>query len=211
MGVYVWGTSIEWIAAKVGIIAGLVTGLGIIWKKLVEPCLDATGGHINKIKRLISEIEKITHEFRPNGGSSIRDAINRIEARLISLERVQGALRQDGPLGIFQCTTDGKNVDVNRTYCRWLGVSKQDLMGWGWRSYLADASAREDYDNEWKQAFEEGRECEFTIAFKTSDGEIVHYLVHTYPLADQNNKVTQFLGILYPTDEGTYIEEQEFI
>ena len=63
-----------WIPLMVGILA-LITGIsGIIYK--------VHKGFVNFIK---DEIQEVTKEFKPNGGSSLKDQVNRLEKQHTSL------------------------------------------------------------------------------------------------------------------------------
>lgn len=191
------GWSLEIIAAKLGVITAIITSETILWKKAIGPLLSKTSDHFEKVSSMIKSVEEIRKEIRPNGGTSIKDAINRIEARLINMEHVQSALRQDGPMGIFQCKVDGSNIDVNRTYSRILECTKEELIGFGWKNFLHE-EVKEAYDQGWKEAFQEGREISFPIKLKSRTGKIIEADVRAYPITDMSGEVVQYLGILTP-------------
>jgi uncharacterized iron-regulated membrane protein len=63
-----------WIPLMVGILA-LITGIsGIIYKV-----------HKGFIKFIKEEIQEVAKEFKPNGGSSLKDQVNRLEKQYTSL------------------------------------------------------------------------------------------------------------------------------
>lgn len=195
-----------WLSA----LAGILTFSLVFWKKIIVPFKK----HIHSIKKLVSEVEDITElnrridferltssvrtilsDLRPNGGTSLRDAVDRIEARLIQMERVQGALRQDGPIGIFRCTIEGKNIEVNRTYARWLGCTEKDLLGFGWKNFIV---TDDNYsDDIWYVAFQEGREVELRHVMQSVNGETFWCDVHAYPISDKEGSIVQYLGVIY--------------
>lgn len=43
-------------------------------------------GGLKFFNKIIARIEKLEEQYRPNGGSSMRDAINRIEIKVSKLE-----------------------------------------------------------------------------------------------------------------------------
>ena len=43
-------------------------------------------GGLKFFNKIIARLEKLEEQYRPNGGSSMRDAINRIELKLSKLE-----------------------------------------------------------------------------------------------------------------------------
>lgn len=200
-----------WLAA----LAGILTFSLVFWKKILIPVFH----HVKSIKSLVSDVENIVElhqqidfdslvdtvktilvDLRPNSGTSLRDAIDRIEARLIQMERVQGALRQDGPIGIFRCTTEGKNIEVNRTYARWLQATEKDLLGFGWKNFVV-TNGDEHHDDVWHVAFQEGRELEMRLTLQAVNGETFWVDMHAYPITDKNGNVIQYLGILYKVRE----------
>jgi len=43
-------------------------------------------GGIKFFNKIVARIEKLEEQYRPNGGSSMRDAVNRIELKVTKLE-----------------------------------------------------------------------------------------------------------------------------
>ncbi len=206
---YDW--TLKSVATDLAFVAGILTAAGIIFAKLVKPILRhaRTVNQLlktaNKIlaredsidfSKLAKDVEIIIHDLRPNSGSSLRDAVDRIEDRIVLMDRVQWAIRQDGPVGIFICDKTGRNSEVNRTYCRWLGVGSDELLGHGWRALLAGPSQREDYDDEWSEAFSQGREVEFRIDLRAATGEVKIFDIHAYPLHTRSGDVGDYLGVI---------------
>lgn len=58
---------------------GVVTAIGVIFRWVVRPI-------IKWAMRLDRAITQVEHNMVPNGGSSLRDAINRIESRVTRIE-----------------------------------------------------------------------------------------------------------------------------
>ena len=186
------------VAGKVGLVVTIITSVLILYTKVVKPLashIKAAQDREEQFSKVVNQVQAISHELVPNSGCSLRDAVDRIEYKLVIMERVSEAIQQDGKNAMFRCTPDGKNVDVNRTYCRLLKCSKQELMGFGWRNFLACSNG--ESDKEWKTAFKEGREVNFTINYTTSEGESILADVHAYPIQGLNGEeVVQYLGII---------------
>ena len=62
-----------------GGLAAVVTSVGILWTKLIKPVI-AWGVRLDKTMSFVEQ------QMHPNGGTSLRDSINRIEYRLTALE-----------------------------------------------------------------------------------------------------------------------------
>ena len=194
--VYGFEMGLKTVATDVGFAAAIIAGLGVIFEKFVKPFFC----HVQNVNALVRDIQIVVHDLKPNSGFSMRDAIDRIEAKVSLVDRINWAVRQDGPVGIFRCDADGRNLEVNRTYCRWLGVGADELLGHGWRRFLTAGSSREDYDQEWKAAFQQGREVEFRIDLRTVDGADSQYDVHAYPITTHAGDVSEYLGVLRPVE-----------
>ncbi len=214
-----YGLSLTVVATHVATVSGLVIGAGVIWAKVIMPIGVFVSHHATTVShlldnakkvveqhqnmdfaKLVEDVQFIIHDLKPNSGTSLRDVVDRIEIRLALVDRVNWALRQDGPVGIFRCDKQGKNIEVNRTYCRWLGVGADELLGHGWRRFLAAPSNRTDYDAEWAAAFDQGREVEFRIDLRSVDGETGRYDVHAYPITSHAGEVAEYLGVLRPVE-----------
>lgn len=69
----------------------IIAGLGILIKawptisKIVE-VVDALADLPDKLDKIDNRLENVEHEVRTNGGSSIKDAVKRIEDHLYSLK-----------------------------------------------------------------------------------------------------------------------------
>lgn len=207
--------TVQSMAINSALIAGIITSVGVIVKKGLFPACRLIKDHVTAVSTLVEDFKLIIEEHKtvdlkmmsqaitsiqlelaPNHGSSLRDAVNRIESRGVLAERINWAIRQDGPHAIFRCNQNGENIEVNRTYCRWLGVGADELMAHGWRRFLVGGEKVSEYDREWKQAFKEGREITFGIALMNISGERLDLDVHAYPLVFSGNGSGEYLGLM---------------
>lgn len=206
-------------AINIGWITGIITGLGIITSKVVTPAISSAfeGAtsfiqvvqdaarlievHRNiDLPKLANEVSSIRAELLPNGGSSVRDAINRMEDRGIRTDRVNWAVRQDGPVGTFICDKEGSNRDVNRSYCRWLGVGAEDLLGHGWRNYVLRGEVNHFVDQEWQDAFHQGREVEFILHMRTVQGTVLELDIKAHPIQNRVGDIVEYIGVIRKVD-----------
>lgn len=180
----------KWVAAIGGISGAIV----FIAKKIVKPAVQ----NVRKLASLIETIESTCAQLQPNHGTSLRDVIHRIEARLLLIEGRDNALLSDHALGIFHCDRDGRNLYVNRTYCKMLGASRGDISGYGWRNFISEED-RDEYDKRWKEAFKQEREFEAPVTFTRSDGEAFRAVVRTYLMQQPgSNEVLGYFGLVRP-------------
>ena len=69
--------ALTWLAAT----AGAVGSIGIIWRGLIRPI-------VRWAIRLEKTMTFVEQQMVPNGGTSLRDSVNRIEARLVQVEEL---------------------------------------------------------------------------------------------------------------------------
>lgn len=170
------------------------------YKFLIKPIYN----HFKSIKELSERTKTIYQEITPNGGSSIKDAVKRLEQRsiriensLIILQNIQDAIHEDGKIAIFECDINGSNIHVNRTYCKWIGVSKHELLKFGWKNFLSDSELNKKYDKLWKEAFKEGREIEYSLLLRDDDdGKDFSCSVHAYPIKNEEGIIDRYLGLM---------------
>lgn len=146
-----------WLAS----IAGGLTSLYTIWKYAVAPIrrgvrrlnesmafVESTAKKLDEIRPLVDEI---THEFRPNGGKSIRDRLNRIEVDLQKKDVRYRVVLDSAHLGIFECDATGACTYANRTLCDWFEMQHSEMLGNGWLAAIK-AEEREAVHSNWKDA-----------------------------------------------------------
>lgn len=94
----------------------------------------------------------------------------------------------------FECDSTGACTYANRTYARWLGVGKADLIGWNWINYL-HPDDRIAVRHEWDACRQEHRIFSKRYRLVDDDGEeiLVDTLVTPIPDAPP---AKQWLGMM---------------
>jgi PAS domain S-box-containing protein len=196
-------TRVNEFAVLIGGICSIFGSLYAIWRFFIYP-------HIYmKLKNMITEIynvamdassihEIIKKELSTNGGSSLKDAINRIESRLSIQDGKSRATLSllDSP--IWESDEDGNCVWVNRAYRRITGYDIDSVKDMGWISIIAPDS-REAVQEEWINAIRDRRHFSLTYNIITSFGKILPVDGEGYPIYTNDkskNNVKGHIGIL---------------
>lgn len=119
---------VEWIPAA-GAVAGALLTFKKVWRWMARyadrvKCMfqpKACPALQSDLSAMMAQINAITAELRPNGGSSLRDSINRIEQcqkeistrQLISDQR-QRAILSDMNFGVLETDASGNCIWANR-------------------------------------------------------------------------------------------------
>lgn len=189
-----WQSLMEW----VGVIGGAAVGLRVLWsllKKLRDKTKDMIG--ISELKtdlnKVAERLDFIVSELLPNGGSSMKDALCRIEKSIALTNERQRARMLDSVDMVFETDPDGNCIWVNRTYARVTKRLPAEILGHGWVNAIAKAD-RERVQVEWYKAVEENREFDLEFDFATPDGDRIPAHVRSYKMKDDNQETVGYLG-----------------
>lgn len=95
----------------------------------------------------------------------------------------------------FVCDTTGRNMNVNAAYAALLGVGRDDLLDYRWRSFIpSDALA--GYMARFQAAVTDHRKFEDEVAMRRADGTLVRFRVHMLPFPPDEGPATHWVGIL---------------
>lgn len=172
----------EYIVA-IGIILSFVTAF-IAW-------IHSIWTHTKKIYRICDILQK---EFKVNGGSSLKDALNRIEQSQRDIKLLQLAIytfwdiKYSEPM--FICSSFGYCLWANKSYLKLIGRTENEIVGSKWESMIHQED-REAVIEEWYNACSDGRSFEFTYRINTTDGEILTVKCKTY--GDKENGYIGFI------------------
>lgn len=172
---------------------GLLAPFGVVFGFLWQFWLKK---RFAEIKELIKTISLISDEFRPNGGSSLRDAINRIETKITIEQQKTMAIIKSLPLGTWVSDKDGKCIDLNRSLCRITGRTEGELKGDNWSNWLHPSDKDEVWE-EWQKCVKNTITFDMLYRYVLPDGKVQKVHGVAYQLRDEKNVLVGFLGTLY--------------
>lgn len=174
------------------------------WLELFAP-LGILGGFIwrfwlkkrlAELSDLYTKVQKISEEFLPNGGSSLRDAINRIEDKISLQEQKTLAIIKSFPIGTWISDKHGKCVDVNRSLCKIMDRTESEIKGDNWINWLHPDEKEVVFD-EWNRAVHNMMTFDLTYRYVLPDGRSQKVHGVAYQLRTEKNELIGFLGTLY--------------
>ena len=136
----------------------------------------------------MESIEKIKAEFMPNGGSSLKDAINRLEKTTLFLEHSRKLQFAKADYGVCFCDATGKVLDLNRRFYEMTGLSRDQCLNTGWYLAVETNSDRECIRIALEDAINDQRETE--VSFRMN-GKMVSQ--HYFPIINRNNVIEAFM------------------
>jgi len=169
----------------------------INWIKLAQKIDSAQKENdirVANLENTLSDLSKFMKDkLNQNGGSSIFDAIKRIETRQIVIDSRQTALLNDSKLGVFFCDLHGRNTWVNKTYARFLDCGTNELIGFAWRKFIRTEEL-ERYSKVWESAFRDGCEFEDTVEFINAHGHKVALHISVSSVMNELGLTNSYVG-----------------
>lgn len=181
----------------VAIATGLAT-IGGIWWGFVKWLLPL----LKDLHKSFQQLDVIAMEFRPNGGSTLRDAINRLDVNVtgiredaIRMEARQWALVNTLKDPIFEANEHGECVRANPAFLTLTERSLEDVLGYGWENVIYFEDRKRVFED-WREAVLRMRSYEGTFKIQSFSGTIyqVNCVAVPYFSHDDRNKLLGYLG-----------------
>lgn len=131
--------------------------------------------------------------------SDILVVAERTEARVERLDQQQRALLDASDHGVFFCDADGRNTFVSMPYAAMLGADVADLMGHGWRDFVAGGGAGlSSYDLAWQAAFQSAATTTLSVTLlrRSASGMQLFPAKIRIVAVTVRGKVEHYLGIV---------------
>ena len=151
-------------------------------------------------KKINSALSLIETELRPNGGSSIKDIINKIHKRQIKLEESQRTVLNTMSLGIWEFDVEGNVIWANQALLKIMGASFDDTKGFGWLNSLC-LMFRDGIQDDWALALKQQRIFKAEYCFVSPEGVHRPVDVEIDPLKGATGEVVGYLGVVYPKNK----------
>ena len=181
--------------AAFGAVASIAAFLKWVWP-IVRQGYRNIMGHAaldDKLTQIGEQLTFVVKEMRVNGGTTVKDALNRIEKNLeLTNERLRAGLRDSDEM-CFEADEKGRVIWANRTVMRTLGRSPEQIMGQGWVNIIAP-SVRDRVVKKWQESIDQHREFEMEVIWQRADGTEFPVFVHSYRMADANNNTLGYFG-----------------
>tara|TARA_Y100001938_G_scaffold149228_1_gene235349 strand:+ start:228 stop:812 length:585 start_codon:yes stop_codon:yes gene_type:complete len=175
--------------AMASTLAGIVTSVTVfLWKKLLKPAIRLMDDH-EEIKK---SIDIIKGEVTPNGGGSLKDAVNSLKQTCKNIETTQKVLDQRSKASLhyhdralFEVDKLGGMQWFNERFESLTEDNGTPTEGFDWVS-IVDESEREDFVKEVTSCLEMCRKID--IETKSVHNQTIHFLGYPYRIADKDHE-----------------------
>ena len=132
MQTFIWE---DFIIRASAVVAGIATlyaifikAIPLVWEKMKD------------YAKTFDRIKKIAYELSPNSGTSIFDAIARIEKRQVANERREEVILDISSVPMAKMTPAGNLQWCNKAFVTVMGMDRHNLSGNGWQNSVTPES-----------------------------------------------------------------------
>lgn len=177
------------IAAVCASLTAIAIFLNRLYTKLWKPGRDL----VRLVKRKVELLDEVALTLKPNGGSSIRDVLDRLDSRTRLLEERQRAGMDLNPSPFFEADSEGHCVFVNRAWSELTGIRLDEALGSGWLNSV-HRDDRERVLVEWEAATKEGRTFRLQyLVQNVRTAKVTPVLAESRPVICNNKAVGHYL------------------
>lgn len=176
-------------------LVGALLVLAPIWKWIVKTFkkMKQIWSLNEQLSTLDTKLNAIYSQLVTNGGSSLRDSIDRIEKRAVFTEEFVKTIYKESEKAMFQTNASGDCIWVNKTLLHLVDMESSEVMGQGWVNFIS-MEDKEDVMNEWNNAIANSRD--FDMEYTTTKGDKVHHVARAIRSSDL--KAIGYLGTISP-------------
>jgi len=193
-------------AQLLGYVAGALAALGTIYTYALRPPILFVKDFIQVLSKLdesLPVLMEISHQFKPNGGNSLRDVIDRIERDINASKARTKILLGMSKYGVYEADGEGKCVWVNRRWCEITGLLPEEAMGNGWVTAI-HPDDRAKVFSEWESSVKHGRDFDLAYRFKNPHtGKIILVQGHSTAIKDAKHKNVIHIGSVSVLEESS--------
>lgn len=178
------------ILTLIGLLATAAAAIYGFYIKVLFP----TWHFVKRLMILIDSIESIMCELRPNGGASLRDAVNRIEAGLIFEQNARRAAAMVMDVGLWETDAQGNHLWANKKWLEMTSLLPEQARGFGWVNGV-HIDDRERVLTEWDKAFSQKRI--FNMRMRYINQQVIVYAV---PALKSTGELLGYVGVSTPVE-----------
>lgn len=184
-----------------GIIYGSYRGFKKYWKQnLRNKVLNAISHFVNDlpISQRFTVLENfVTAELKPNHGSSLRDAIDRIEEKLAFLKVMHDLVSDNMGMAYWIVDKNSESVYASKTFLDLLHIQSTEMIGFGWKSFV-DNGETQDFTDLLKSSIQDKREFRSLVELMKNNGEKISVKIHAYPFFNSRKTLLGYVITVKP-------------
>lgn len=137
----------------------------------------------------------VHRELQTNGGSSIRDAITRIDQRVVITEARSRILYSYLKIAFWEASSNGEIVHASVQLCTVTNRTPEDILGWNWID-IVHVDDRDRVVETWRESISQKRNFKLQFRFVTPDNIEVPVEAIAYAIRSAAHLIIQYVGVI---------------
>lgn len=168
------------------------------WRVLKQ--MYALAKALEAITLIPERLDRLEAQVKPNGGTSLRDVIDRMSARLEGVETLNRTRwYMDPQIASFRNDEHGNCTAANLRLCQLFRVPESEIIGMNWRNCVHPGDI-ERCTREWMEAVKLGQDFAMRLRYQDVDGIPIPALC-TAKAMRVAGAVTGWIGIVEPEEK----------
>jgi PAS domain-containing protein len=182
----------------VSLVIAVPTALAVLHTKLLIPIIaffKRALGCLTRVEKYMGVLDSIAYEFQPNGGNSLKDALNRLELfTAVSNTKIQTIMDYHG-MAAWESDKAGACIWASEELLKLMELNHHEMQGFGWMTAIAEED-RQRVSSEWTRAVEQQRQ--FHMEYQVGIENFTKVLGRATQIRDSKGQLTGFIGTLKP-------------
>lgn len=193
----------------VGGIAGAIKSIkGELWTPFSEKILAPRRKRREQFDELLSLVEtlkvqiaEIAAEVKTNGGSSLKDSVDRIEKHIDYANAKLRHFDETSPEPIFEMDENANITFANRAMCDLLNADESELLERKWLSKIPTTSERQRVLSEWHDATDNICPIDIQHVVALEGHQRIAVRVQATPRVNRSKELRGFFGTIRKASE----------
>lgn len=155
----------------------------------IKESLEVMQGLADRIGEIHKTNQQIIAELKPNGGSSLRDAVNLIIAK----QRARDNTTEH--YGVFETDKNGQCVNANLAYLRLVGRTLEEVTGNGWINCI-HPDDRVTVRDQWAESVQDNRDFEMEYKMMHENGSVFNVIGRAVVMKDNAGRAYGYYGTI---------------
>mgnify|MGYP003649615572 CR=1 FL=1 len=156
---------------------------------------------IERLSALPDRFDALLKEVKPNGGSSLRDAVDRTSRKVDEVSeslvrigvRSQTRWKMASGIAGWESDANGKCTAANSDLCELLKMGEGEILGSNWKNFIHPEDSERVF-REWARIVSEGSDFNLLARYIASDGRIIPVRMKAHAMMS-GDRVLGWIGV----------------
>jgi PAS domain S-box-containing protein len=161
----------------------LYKGAPLLWKWIIKMATYRKEV-LSKLEEMTMDLKQVKVQVEYNGGSSMKDALRRIEAMVQFHDLRMDILDESNDRMNFRMDSTGAITFINDAFLKFFGYSEKDVLGFAWESTVRDSDLKH-VQEKWTRVIDKQSRFYEEYGICDIEGACHECIVRAYPICER--------------------------